>query len=68
MVGVTTHRTGVSPRVQSLFLHETNVLAPSQQERAEMLRGVAREVCPSEPLGADVDLTDVAKRSAVSVL
>ena len=64
VVGTTCQPQSMSPTVRSLFLNEVALDTPNEKERLDMLQALAATV----PTAKHVDMSEVAKKTAVSVV
>lgn len=63
-MGLTTNVRYVSSRIQQCFLHEMLLTPPTLDQRLSMIRGLSRHI----PVSVEVDLSDIAQRTAGYVL
>lgn len=62
MIGTTCKPQDVPTDVQTAFLHEVNIRAPSEEQRRSMLSMLTVGL----PLGKEVSLSKLARKTAVS--
>ena len=59
IIGITSRQSEVSSRIQALFLHQLEMVPPSQEERLSMLKCLSK----TYHLSLEVDLTKLAQIS-----